>query len=142
FRGGNMSKSVKSPTFSTSLKQIVTFALLLCCLLSGAAFAQVLYGTLTGNVTDPSGAVVAGAKVIAVNVNTGVTTEAAVNDEGVYRFQALQAGTYKVSISAPNFATQVSENVSVPVNQVVRVDGRLKLAQQSQTLTVTAEAPL
>lgn len=137
-----MSKSVKSPTFSTSLKQIVTFALLLCCLLSGAAFAQVLYGTLTGNVTDPSGAVVAGAKVIAVNVNTGVTTEAAVNDEGVYRFQALQAGTYKVSISAPNFATQVSENVSVPVNQVVRVDGRLKLAQQSQTLTVTAEAPL
>jgi hypothetical protein len=111
-------------------------------MLTGAVLAQVLYGTLTGNVTDPSGAVVPGAKVSAVNVNTGVTIEAAVNDDGVYRFQALQAGTYKVSISASNFATQVSEKVSVPVNQVVRVDGQLKLAQQSQTLTVTAEAPI
>ena len=137
-----MSKRLISSLFSTSLKQIITSGLLLCFMLTGAALAQVLYGTLTGNVTDPSGAVVPGAKVSAVNVNTGVTTEAAVNDDGVYRFQALQAGTYKVSISAANFATQVSEKVSVPVNQVVRVDGQLKLAQQSQTLTVTAEAPL
>ncbi len=136
-----MSKQFGSCQFSTSLKQI-TLTILLGCLLTGAALAQVLYGTLTGNVTDPSGAAVAGARVTAVNVRTGVTSEAAVNEDGVYRFQALQAGTYKVSIAAANFATQVSENVNVPVNQVVRVDGQLKVAGQAQSLTVTTEAPL
>src|SRR6266487_2710373 len=101
-----MSKQFGSCQFSTSLKQI-TLTILLGCLLTGAALAQVLYGTLTGNVTDPSGAAVAGARVTAVNVRTGVTSEAAVNEDGVYRFQALQAGTYKVSFAAANFATQV-----------------------------------
>src|SRR5207244_438698 len=107
-----------------------------------AVTAQVLYGTLTGNVTDPSGASVASAKVTAVNINTGVTNEVAVNEDGVYRFQALQAGIYKVSIAAPNFATQVTESVHIVVNTVVRLDGALKVAQQKDTVTVTAEAPL
>jgi hypothetical protein len=136
-----MSTSVKSPIFSTSLKQMLTLALLVCCLLAGAA-AQVLYGTLTGNVTDPSGASVSSAKVTAVNVNTGVTSEATVNEDGVYRFQALLPGIYKVSIAAPNFATQVTESVHILVNTVIRLDGALKVAQAKDTVTVTAEAPL
>ena len=106
-----MSKRLNSALFSMSLKQILTMVILLGSLLVGTTLAQVLYGTLTGNVTDPSGAAVASARVTAVNINTGVTNEATVNEDGVYRFQALQAGTYKVSIAALNFATQVSERI-------------------------------
>src|SRR2546423_14579395 len=94
-----------SRRYSSSLKQIITLVAV-SCLLSGAAMGQVLYGSLTGNVTDPSGASVVGAKVTALNIGTGVSTDTTVNASGVYRFQALQAGTYKVTISAANFATQ------------------------------------
>jgi hypothetical protein len=137
-----MSKNSVSPAFSTSLKQIVTLAMAVCFLFAGVATAQVLYGALTGNVTDPSGASVGGAKVTALNINTGISNEATVNDDGVYRFQALLPGVYKVSIAAPNFATQVTESVHIIVNTVVRLDGALKLAQAKDTVTVTAEAPL
>jgi hypothetical protein len=136
-----MSKRFHAWRFSMSLKQIATLTLI-CLLLSPAVVAQVLYGSLTGNVTDPSGAVVADAKVTAVNVNTNVTNETTVNGEGVYRFQALLPGIYKVAINAANFATQVTENVNITVNTVVRVDGALKLAQTKDTVTVTSEAPL
>jgi hypothetical protein len=136
-----MLKNIESRIISTSLKQIATIALALG-LLVGAGLAQVLYGTLTGNVTDPSGAAVAGAKVTVVNMNTGVTSESTVNEEGIYRLQALQAGIYKVTISAPNFASLVAENVNVPVNQVIRVDGQLRVAQQKDVVNVTAELPV
>jgi len=104
--------------------------------------AQVLYGSITGTVTDPSGAAVSGARVEALNIGTGVTQAATTNESGIYRYVVLQPGTYKVTISAPGFATQVTENVSVVVNNVVRVDAALKIAPQQQALTVTAEAPL
>jgi Carboxypeptidase regulatory-like domain len=105
-----MSSRYGSRLYSASLQQSITLAAI-SCLLSGAAIGQVLYGSLTGNVSDPSGASVVGAKVTAVNVATGLNAETTVNESGVYRFQALHAGTYKVSISAPNFATQVTGNV-------------------------------
>src|SRR5579864_907527 len=114
------------------------------CLLALAPLcsAQVLYGSLTGTVTDPSGAAVLGAKVEAQNVGTGVSQQGVTDANGIYRFSTLLPGTYKVTISAPNFATQVSQGVRVDVNEVRRVDAPLKLATATQTTTVTAEIPL
>ena len=66
--------------------------------LAGSAQAQVLYGSLTGNVTDASGAAVPGAKVEALNVGTGVSKQAVTDDRGTYLFSDLQPGTYKVTI--------------------------------------------
>src|SRR5262249_46051862 len=77
--------------------------LLACCLGLDATNAQVLYGSLTGNVTDPSGAALPSAHVEAVNVGTGVVSTATTNDHGVYLFSDLQPGTYKVTVSAANF---------------------------------------
>ena len=104
--------------------------------------AQVLYGSLTGTVTDPSGAAVTGAKVETLNVGAGVSQLGLTDGNGIYRFTALLPGTYKVTISAPNFSTQVSESVRVAVNGVQRLDARLKVASTAQNVTVTAEAPL
>lgn len=117
------------------------FSVLLCLSVIPVQ-AQVLYGSLTGNVTDASGAAVIGAKVEAVNIATGVSRTVDSNSTGVYIFPALQAGTYKVTITSGKFATFVNENVPVGVNTVVRIDASLKVAGTSQDVTVTAEAPV
>ncbi len=83
----------------------IALALLLCVfgLMAIPASGQVLYGTLTGNVNDSSGAVIPNATVKAVNEATGFTREAHTNAEGVYSMADLQPGIYDISISAPSF---------------------------------------
>src|SRR5580700_9868737 len=92
--------SHRFPSFATLLASAV---ILLCGL--NRTQAQVLYGTLTGNVTDSSGAAVPSAKVIALNEGTGINRQAVSDDHGVYVFHDLQAGSYKITVSAPSFAT-------------------------------------
>src|SRR5690348_16066356 len=104
---------------------------LLLCFISGTATAQVLYGTLTGNVTDPSGAVVPNAKVEALNTLTGVSRSTTSDTSGVYRFADLQPGNYKVTISSTGFATTVQNDIAVTVNTVKRADVQLGVAQAS-----------
>jgi carboxypeptidase family protein len=112
---------------------------LLLCFISGTATAQVLYGTLTGNVTDPSGAVVPSAKVEALNTLTGVSRSTTSDTSGVYRFADLQPGNYKVTISSTGFATTVQNDIAVTVNTVKRADVQLGVAQASTVVEVNAE---
>jgi hypothetical protein len=130
-------------TYSTRREQYT--GLLLVLLLGaflGSVQAQVLYGSLTGNVTDASGAAVANAVVEALNVDTGLAQKATTDSSGIYHFSAIQSGSYKISISAAGFAKQIRETVAIPVNVVRRVDVALTVAKVNETLTVTAEAPL
>src|SRR5438067_3568225 len=121
-------------TFAVSTLLLFAFAI--------AVQAQVLYGSLTGNVTDPSGAVVSGAKVEALNTLTGVTQTATTDANGVYRFQNLQAGTYKVIISASGFAPAVQDNIIVTVNTIKRADTQLTVAGTQTVVAVNAEQQL
>jgi hypothetical protein len=107
---------------------------------SAASFAQVLYGTLTGSVVDASGAAVPNAKVDAVNTGTGVARQAASDDRGTFQFNDLQAGAYKVTITAPSFGTVVQEGVTIVANTIRRIDARLQVAQVSESVTVNAAA--
>jgi hypothetical protein len=111
-------------------------------LFPGATKAQVLYGSLTGTVTDPTGAAVSGARAEALDVAKGLARESVADVSGIYRFSALLPGIYKVTISAPSFETQVTPSVRVEANEVARVDARLKIAAATENVTVTAEAPL
>jgi hypothetical protein len=75
--------------------------------LSGTStFAQVTGATLSGKVTDSSGAVVVGAHIVIEKMDTGITREAVTNAEGLYSAPNLAPGTYEVSIRAAGFATQ------------------------------------
>jgi Carboxypeptidase regulatory-like domain/TonB dependent receptor len=103
--------------------------------------AQVLYGTLVGNVTDQSGAVVEGATVVATNTGTGISHTESTDTSGIYRFTDLEAGTYKVSISAQSFAVTNGEGILVQTNVVRRFDAQLKPAAAGVTVTVTGAAP-
>lgn len=106
------------------------------------AGAQVLYGTLTGNVTDPSGAALPGATVTAVNTATGDTSTQPSDSAGIYRFEALPQGTYTVTISATGFTKQQTTGVGVVANEIKRVDASLKTGTVATEVTVTGAPPL
>src|SRR5260370_3149086 len=108
------------------------------CVLSSAANAQVLYGSLTGNVWDPSKALVPSARVEALNVKTGVVREATSDASGVYLFRELQPGIYKVTTTDPNFGAKAVGTVHVAANTQTRLDVQLESAQHTFTRTVTA----
>lgn len=109
-------------------------------LLCPAATAQVLYGSLTGNVTDPATAAVPGAQVEALNLDTNVKSDTKTDERGVYRFTQLQSGLYKVTVTAPSFKNFIETNVQVQPNDVRRVDVHLLIATTSESVEVTADA--
>ena len=102
--------------------------------------AQVLYGSLTGNVTDPSSAAIPGVKVTALNVDTGVSRQSDTDARGAYLFSNLQLGTYKVTMEAKGFQTMIVDQVAVNANEVRRVDFQAKIAQATETVEVLASS--
>src|SRR5262249_49332854 len=116
------------------------FALILTACAISSGNAQVLYGTLTGNVTDPSSAVVPNAKVDATNMETGVARTVNTDDRGAYLFSNVQAGPYNVTVASKSFRTFTVSNVQVLANDVRRVDVTLQIAQTTETVEITADA--
>src|SRR6266404_8597860 len=101
-----------------------------------AVFAQTS-GSITGEVTDQSGAVAPNATVTATNSKTNVARSTATNASGIYSFPDLTPGTYEVKVSAPGFATIVKTNIELQVQQTARVDFSLSVGQAAQTVEVT-----
>jgi hypothetical protein len=101
--------------------------------------AQILYGSLTGNVTDQTGAVVPGARVEAVNVGTKIGKATTTNGNGAYQFTDLLPGIYRVTISAAGFRAQVQEATTIEANTVRRFDASLEPGAVQETLTVVAQ---
>ena len=102
--------------------------------------AQVLYGSLTGNVTDPSSAPVPGAKVEVSNTDTGISRSAMTDERGVYSFNDLQAGPYRITVSFASFFPFTRTSVRIDAANASRLDVRLEVAQVNQTVTVEAAA--
>lgn len=116
------------------------FAFLLLSLSNPSLKAQVLYGSLTGNVTDPSGAAIPGAIIQARSANTGVTRTATSDTRGVYLFNDVAQGTYDVTLTVKGFQTVLEKNVNITVNEVRRIDFTTKISQTSETIEVSAAA--
>ena len=123
-----------------SFRSLILFLLTLGLASPRLAEAQVLYGSLTGNVTDSAEASIPGAKVDVVNVATGVSRSATTNERGVYSFNDLQPGVFKVSIAAPSFRTTVQNGVAIDANSVRRIDARLQVAQVAESITVDSSS--
>ena len=102
-----------------------------------SASGQNVTGSIAGVVTDPSGAVVAGAKVVTENVATGTKTSVETNSAGVYTLRFLPIGTYTVTIAAKGFATEKVQAFQLEINQTAKVDATLTISA-STTVEVTA----
>ncbi len=109
---------------------------------SSWAGAQSVYGSLTGTVTDPNGAVLVGAQVTAKGVATGVEQTTVTNSSGIYRFGNLLPAAYNVTVSANGFGTQTTPNVAVVVNGIAQLNVQLQMGSASQTVTVSTAVPL
>src|SRR5438270_13582494 len=100
---------------------LLAASLLAIAILAPAASAQLLQGTIDGNVADPSHAAVAGASIIITDEQTGFTRDTITNAAGGYILPTLPPGSYTVKVTAPGFQTHVQTGVVVGVNTVTRV---------------------
>lgn len=116
-------------------------ARVLCLLaLSCVAFAQ--SGTIQGVVKDPSDAVVAGAKVTIVNLDTGLRRELTTNDQGFYAAPTLPVGRYELTASKAGFSNAAVPELKLDVTQTARIDFSLKTGTVTESILVTAAAAL
>ncbi|MGI8992454.1 MAG: TonB-dependent receptor domain-containing protein [Bryobacteraceae bacterium] len=122
------------------LKPILVCALAVLC--GSGAFGQGVTGAITGVITDPQEAVIAGAIVTARNVATGLTTQSTSNSSGVYNLPSLPIGTYELKVEAPGFKTYTAQKVEIDVANTVRVDPKLEVGSVGESVTVDAQAPM
>src|SRR5258708_33129203 len=110
---------------SLTLLQSVLFSALLVAVAAAARpatlAAQVLYGSVVGNVTDDTGGAMPGATVVIVHSETGASHEAVTDSTGWYRFSTLQPGTYAMTVKLTGVRTFCREQIPVTLNSVTRV---------------------
>ena len=114
--------------------------LLLAAMLSIPAFCQLDTATLSGRITDSSGAVVPGAQVKVVNIETNFESLTASNTEGLFKVPSLRPGPYRLAITATGFKQYIREGLDLHVGDDVAVDARLEVGGSTETVRVTAEA--
>ncbi len=124
----------------TAVLACFILAVLLSC--PQEAAGQSVFGTITGHVTDPSGAVIVGASLRVTHVNTGVVRTFVTNESGIYNANSLPPGEYKIEVEAPGFKTGMVSGIALEINANPRVNIILQVGEASQIVDVSAEAPL
>lgn len=106
------------------------------------AFAQEFRSTLSGTITDPTGAAVPGAKVIATETSTGAKSEASTGGNGEFTLPFLAPGTYSLTAEAQGFKKYTQTGINIGTNQRIAQDITLQLGSQTETVTVEADVAL
>jgi hypothetical protein len=121
---------------------LLAFSVTLALSLSPQLWSQSTYGSISGSITDSTGAVIGGTQVTLTNVATGDTRTQTTGSDGLYSFVNLIPGEYKIEIEKQGFKHITRQNVVVQVNQSSRIDITLAVGQVSETVEVTSETPL
>jgi len=120
-----------SPKFYVLL--LVTLVLCLCV----PSFSQFENATVSGTITDPSGAIVPGAQVKLTNVNTGITATVPSNESGLYVFSVVHPGQYRMTVEKPGFRQIVLTDMTVNVQDTLSRNFKLQLGVVGESVTVT-----
>ncbi|MGB7436408.1 MAG: carboxypeptidase-like regulatory domain-containing protein, partial [Candidatus Acidiferrum sp.] len=121
-------------------KYLALFAVLIFVLPASALRAQEATGRIIGNVTDPSGGAIVGAKVTVINIGTSVSQTTTTNSSGYYQVLSLPIGAYEVTVEASGFRKEVFTNQKLEINQSLRLDAKLAIGQASESVEVTTQA--
>jgi Carboxypeptidase regulatory-like domain len=117
-------------------------AVALTLVLTVCGYGQDTNASLSGSVLDPSGAAIPGTKLVLTNAATGFESTFVSNSGGEFTFNNLTPGTYNLLASSMGFDTSVQQGITLSINQAGRVDVRLKVGQEDQTITVSSDASL
>src|SRR5579871_2357646 len=128
--------------FSKALCAIALLCLPLVLLSTQVAFGQVDAGSISGTVTDSTGAVVPDAQISLVNTDQGITLQTRSGPSGVYTFAPVRIGHYKITVTANGFATTTQTNLTVQVAQALEVNIPLKPGSATETVQVNEAPPL
>ena len=130
-----------SPKPSSGRFAFLSLLLLFWIATAGAhsLYAQTIYASMSGVVTDPSGAVIPGATVNVVDANSTATYKTVTNRKGSYSVSFLQPGDYVVEVTKDGFAEYKTSKINLVLNQPAVVDVHLQMGSESQVVTVTAE---
>ncbi len=115
-------------------------AMALCFLVVNFSLAQNVTGSISGIVRDPSGGVVPGTTVVAVNEGTGARFETITDSDGQYTIRAVPIGVYTLSTEASGFKRFETRGVRLQVNEIARVDLSLSIGATTETVTVVSQA--
>ena len=107
-----------------------------------ALWAQDPRGTITGQVSDSSGALISGASVRVANIETGVATKASSNEQGRYEVPYLNPGTYKIDVEVAGFKAWNRGGIDLHMGDRVQIDIQMELGNVAETVEVTAQAPV
>ena len=110
-------------------------------LAAGALFAQSERGNISGVVTDPAGAAIAGARLTVIHRDTNVSSTFVTTPSGEFSAPNLSPGAYRIEITAPGFKRNLLDNIVVAAASSVRVDVQLQLGQVTETVEVVATTP-
>jgi hypothetical protein len=123
--------------------QILPLSLLALLLaLSLTVLAQQETATVTGEVKDTSGAVIAGAAVTITNIETNISLRTATTDQGAYTVPGIKPGLYTITVEQPGFRKAVRSGLVFQVNQTARIDFALQAGAISEVIEITGGAPL
>ena len=111
----------------------LTCALLVCAIGAIPVVAQQVTATITGQVTDPSGAAVSGAKVTATDTQRGTQYTATTNGDGRYTISNILVGTYNIRVENAGFQTATQSNITLQLNQVAKLDFSLQVGNVATT---------
>src|SRR5262249_9738099 len=135
---GSFSTSVGKKVGSMKRSLVAALVLLLALGLS----AQEFRGTITGAISDATGAQIAGAKVTVTEINTNTRTETVTDASGHYTAPFLLPGDYDVLVSSPGFKDSVRRAIHVGAGDHPVIDLKLDVGDSKQTIEVTADVPL
>src|SRR5687767_9467984 len=105
-------------------------------------FAQSQTGRITGRITDPTGAAIPSAEVVATEQDTGVPTRAVSSGTGVYAIPFLPPGRYRLEVSHTGFKKYEQANITLGTSEIVPLDIELEIGNVSERVTVEATAAL
>jgi hypothetical protein len=121
---------------------LVVMALVALLCGADAVWGQDVTATITGTVTDPSGAALAGVTVTAKEIDRGTIWTAQTNEAGIYSLLRVPIGKYGLKAEMKGFKTAVVPPFTLDLNQTARIDFKMAMGQVTETIEVTSEAPL
>jgi hypothetical protein len=116
------------------------FLFIMLCVCNAAVYAQSESATISGRITDPSGAVIVGAACTLTNIDTSVSNSMKTNEEGLYVFTSIKPGNYRLTVDNPGFHQVVKTGIVVHVQDSLSENFSLTVGSVSESVTVTADA--